>query len=144
MEVPVNYWAVVVAATAAMAVGALWYGPVFGKQWRALMGISLEEMKAMPLSPMQAMAGGFVVALIMAYVLSHVIAFASSYYAQPSSYMAGLSAAFWMWLGFVATTQVGVVLWEGKRWQLFFLNTTYSLVSMLVMGAILGVWPPVA
>ncbi|HLD39833.1 MAG TPA: DUF1761 family protein, partial [Candidatus Nanoarchaeia archaeon] len=33
-----NYLAVLVAAIAAYVVGFLWYGPVFGKKWMALMG----------------------------------------------------------------------------------------------------------
>ncbi len=140
MEVPVNYLAVVAAAVSAMVIGFLWYGPLFGKEWRRLMGMSLEEMRSMPLSPMQAMALGTVVALVMAYVLSHVYVFSSTYM-QVSGYMAGLSSAFWLWLGFVATTQIGVVLWEGKSWKLFFLNTAYSLVSLAAMGIIISSWP---
>jgi len=140
MEVPVNYLAVIVAAAAAMGIGALWYGPLFGKQWRAVMGISLGEMKSMPLSPIQAMGLGFVVALIMAYVLNHVLVFSGTYYGSEIDYTAGLMAAFWVWLGFVATTQIGVVLWDGKPWKLFFINTAYSLVSLGVMGVILALW----
>lgn len=139
MDVPVNYLAVVVAAVAAMGVGALWYGPLFGKEWRHLMGMSLDDMKSMPLSPMQAMGLGLVVALVMAYVFSHVLVFSSSYM-HIEGYMAGISGAFWMWLGFVATTQIGVVLWDGKPWKLFFINTSYSFVSLMIMGVILALW----
>src|SRR3989344_1544875 len=143
MEVPVNYVAVVVAEVSAMVIGFLWYGPLFGKEWRRLMGISLDDMKSMSLSPMQAMGLGTVVALVMAYVFAHVFVFSSTYM-QVSGYMAGLSTAFWLWLGFVMTTQIGIVLWEGKPWKLFFLNTAYSLVSLAEMGVIIASWPPVA
>lgn len=140
MDVSVNYLAIVAAAAAAMVIGAVWYGPLFGKRWRVLTGISMEEMKSMPLTPIQAMGIGFVVMLVMAYVLNHVIALGSAYYNETGT-TSGLMTAFWVWLGFVATTQVGVVLWEGKSWKLFGLNTIYSLVSLGVMSIILVLWP---
>lgn len=31
MQITINYWKVIGAAVANVAVGALWYGPVFGK-----------------------------------------------------------------------------------------------------------------
>ena len=36
----INYWAVVVAALSGFAVGALWYGPLFGRQWMAASGVT--------------------------------------------------------------------------------------------------------
>ena len=36
-QVAVNYLAVLAAAIASMVIGFLWYGPLFGKQYMALM-----------------------------------------------------------------------------------------------------------
>ena len=49
--------------------------------------------------------------------------------------------AFWLWLGFFATTQLGMVMWEGKPVKLYIINTLHHLVSLVVMSAILAVWP---
>lgn len=38
--VPINYLAVIVAAAASMIIGMIWYGPLFGKTWRSLMGFT--------------------------------------------------------------------------------------------------------
>ena len=141
MEITIDYLAIVSAAAAAMALGALWYGPLFGKEWRRLMGMSMDDVKSMPLSVTQAMGLGFVVALIMAYVLNHILVFSTTFYGNELNYTAGLMSAFWIWLGFVTTTQIGVVLWEGKPWKLFFLNTAYSLVLLAAMGIIISSWP---
>ena len=134
-EVSINYWALIAAAVANMAIGALWYGPVFGKQWKKLMGLTEEAMKTMPLTAGQAMLGGALNSLIIAYVLL----FFTVTWVTPTLGGA-LSAAFWIWLGFVATTQIGSYLWEGKPLKLFFLNAAYSLVAYGVMATILVLW----
>jgi hypothetical protein len=36
--ITINYLAVIAAAIAAVGVGVLWYGPLFGKEWMKLMG----------------------------------------------------------------------------------------------------------
>ena len=34
----INYWAVLASGVAAMVVGGIWYGPLFGKMWMQGMG----------------------------------------------------------------------------------------------------------
>jgi hypothetical protein len=59
---------------------------------------------------------------------------------QQSGVVAGLEAALWSWLGFVAPVSLGAVLWDGKPWKLWFINAGYFLATLLVMGLILGYW----
>jgi hypothetical protein len=138
--VPINYLTVLVSALAAMAIGYVWYGPLFGAQWQKLMGWSKadidQKMKAGvgPQYMLQAIG-----ALVMAYVLAHSIIFAGSYL-HILGVAAGLEGAFWSWLGFVVPVSLGSVLWDGKPWKLWFLNAGYFLVTLLVMGVILGLW----
>ena len=134
VEVSINYLALIVAAAANMAIGMLWYGPLFGKKWMQLSGFTEESMKQMPLKPWQAMVGGVIISLIMAYVL---LLFTITWVTTLGGV---LIAAFWIWLGFVATTQVHSLLWEGKPLMLFVLNTTYSLLAYGVMASILFLW----
>ena len=53
----------------------------------------------------------------------------------------GMQAGFWVWLGFIATTMIGIVLWEIKPVKLYLLIVAYYLISLLVMGSILALWP---
>tara|TARA_Y100000031_G_C8076217_1_gene317467 strand:- start:182 stop:601 length:420 start_codon:yes stop_codon:yes gene_type:complete len=134
---PVNYWAILVSGVAAVVIGAVWYSPgVFGKAWMQLVGFKKEDMKK---AKQEGMAGkyltGFIGALVMAFILAHFIGFAGA-----SSAVGGAIAAFWLWLGFIATTTLGSVLWERKPLTLYFLNNAYNLLSLLVMGVILGAW----
>jgi hypothetical protein len=91
--VPINYLAVGLAGILAIVLGALWYGPLFGSKWKAYMGLTDESMKSMTLSPLQAMVGGALVSIVMAYVLAHSLVFASAYLGA-TGISAGLTAAF--------------------------------------------------
>lgn len=140
VEVPVNYVGVLLAALATMVLGFLWYGPLFGKQWIAMMGWSkadIEKAKAKGMSKEYTiMTLG---ALVMAYVLSHSLTFASTY-TQTTGSAAGFMVGFWTWLGFVVPVTLGTVLWEGKPWKLWVLNAGYYLVALVLMGIILAAW----
>jgi len=131
----VNLWAVVVAALANMVIGSLWYGPLLGKQWKKLQGFTDEKMRSMPLSAKQAMLGGLLTALVMAYVLAHFVSLLDI-----ADALGAWQLAFWAWLGLIATTQAGSFLWEGRPFKLFALNTLQSLVSLFAMTLILTLW----
>lgn len=139
-EVPINYPAVLGAAVASMVLGALWYGPLFGKLWIKLSGVGQEQIdrsKATGMGKLYGMA--FVGSLVMSYVLAHALVFAGAYL-NVQGISAGLTAGFWSWLGFVAPVTMGSVLWEGKPWKLWALNNSYQLLSLLAMGVILALW----
>ncbi len=139
MDIAINYWAVIACGVSAMVLGFLWYGPIFGKQWKALMGYTDESMKAMKMKPNTAYALMAVAALIEAYVLAHMLGISEKAWGMMDLSLA-LQGGFWLWLGFVATTQIGAVLWENKSWKLFFLNAAYSLISVEIMATILALW----
>ena len=132
----VNYWAVLAAAIASMVLGFLWYGPLFGKQWMALMNIDKKKMNEAKKKGMgKTYALTFLTSLIMAYVLAIFVG-----YVQATTIVDGIILAFWLWIGFFATTQLGMVLWENKPVKLYLINTLHNLVTLAVMGAILAVW----
>ncbi len=141
VSVPINYLAIVLCAIANMALGFLWYGKLFGKQWMALMGMTPEMMNAQKAKGgmWKGYALAFVGSLAMAFVLAHSLIFAAAYLGV-SGISAGWQAGFWSWLGFVAPVTLGSVLWEGKPWKLWILINGYYLVSLLIMGTILAWW----
>lgn len=140
MTIEINYLAVLVAGIAAMAVGFVWYGPMlFGKQWMKLMGHTKESMEAAKKEIGKTYAISFVFTLVSAYVLSHVIGLSQSFYGY-SPVMTGLTSGFWMWFGFVMPVQATDVLFGGKKWKLFGINTGYQLASLLVIGVVLGLF----
>ena len=123
---------IIAAAVASFAVGALWYGPIFGRYWMSLMNFTPESMKAMTMTPARAMTIGFASQLVFAFVLSRFVSAASM------NVWGAMVLAFWIWLGFYATTTLGGYLWEGKPLKLVAFNAAYQLVGLLVTAAVLG------
>ena len=135
-QASINYLAVFAAAIASMVIGFLWYGPLFGKMWMSLMSFDnkkLKEAKKEGMGKIYTLA--FLSSLIMSYILAHFV-----FYTQVKTITDGIILAFWVWLGFFATTQLGMVLWEGKPIKLYFLKTLHDLASLCVMASILTVW----
>lgn len=130
LGVDVNLVSVLVAAVAAMVVGYLWYGPLFGKTWMRLSGVRPQKKSMMP-----SMLLGFLGALVLAFVLAAIISLAGA-----TDAWSGVVVAFWVWLGFSATHALGIVAWEGKPWGLFWLHAFGGLVSLVIQGAILTAW----
>ena len=141
IQVPVNYWAILLAAIANMVLGFVWYGPLFGKTWMKLSGINMEKIDTQKTKTNMNIgyALAFIGSLLMAYVLEHSIVFAGAYL-DVSGLFAGMMGGFWSWLGFIAPVTLGSVLWEGKPWKLWILMNGYYLISLLLMGSILAVW----
>lgn len=128
----INIVAVLVAAIVGMTIGFVWYSPKlgFGKWWMAWNGIPADTPA--PEGQGKLMLGGLVAQIVMAYVLAQLMV-------MTGSDMLGSAAklALCIWVGFVATIQLGSVLWENKPCKLWFLNSMYWLVSLVVMAAIL-------
>jgi RsiW-degrading membrane proteinase PrsW (M82 family) len=130
--VAINWLAVIVAAVAKFAIGAVWFTALFGKRWRELMGI-----------PEGAPADGMVTAmivqiigdLIMAYILARFLAHYGA-----TTLWDGILIGFMAWLGFVATIMAGQIFYEKKKPELIAIGAGYQLVGIVVMGAILAMW----
>lgn len=121
----VNCLQVFLASLSSMVLGSLWYGPIFGKPWMKMMGMTKEGSKNVPSSEMSKLYGiQFVGSVIMAFALSQFPA----------------QSVFIIWAGFVAPVTLGTVLWEGKPWKLWFLNNGYYLTLLYIMSFILSLW----
>jgi hypothetical protein len=138
MNIEVNYLAVLLAGVVTMVVGFLWYGPMlFAKPWMKLMGHTKESIEKEKTNMGKTYGTSFVLALVTAYVLSHVMTLSQNFY-NTSAVATGLTSAFWMWLGFIMPVQATDVLFGSKKFRLFLINTGYQLASVLAMGVVLG------
>lgn len=129
----VNWFAVVIAAVVAMAIGAAWYSKsLFGKSWAKEMGISDSRLKNMQKNMGRTYGVAFVGWLIMAFVLANAMtAFAAVTIAS------AVVLAFWLWLGFMLPLMVGTILWEGKSQRLLSINASYNLVALVAMAIVI-------
>ena len=130
--VDISLTRVIVAAVANMLIGAIWYSPgVFGKKWMKLTGKKREDLqKGAP----TAYVGSAISALIVAFVLAYFVGFA-----EVNSAINGALLGILAWLGFVVTSSMAKLLFQGGSKDLFVLDNGYQLVAYAVMGAIL-VW----
>lgn len=132
-----NFLPVFVATIVGMGIGALWYSPfVFGKEWATLSKISKSDMEA---SYARGMWKQYIVQFVTTFIMFAVLGFLIS----ASDTQNGTDAAFLgllVWLGFVAANSVGDMLWANKPLKLILINSIGTLLSIIVGGAIMGIW----
>jgi hypothetical protein len=137
VDVEVNYVAVVVAAIAGMAVGALWYDMrVFGKAWARLAKVDMKKNRGSVWKPV---AVSFVATLVTAYILAHFTWLSYGYFGE-SYLVSALNTAFWAWLGFTAARAVVSNAFEGRPWKLLAINLSHDLATLLVIALVLGLF----
>lgn len=131
--VPINWLAVLAAVVIRMLVGGLWYSPLlFVKPWQALTGVTPESMRS---GLGKAIALDIVMSLLMAVTLAEIIGIA-----HIADWANGALVGVWAWVGFVLATQLPLVTYENRSLRLIAINTGAILVSLLLMGALLGLW----
>lgn len=128
-----NWVAVAVAALSAFAIGALWYGPLFGKAWQRLSGLSDEDIQNG--HPAKIYGGAFALNLIAAFGM----AMALQLHPAPSL-GTGFNVGVLIGLVFVATTFGINYLFAQKSMRLYLIDAGYMVVLMAIMGTILGAW----
>lgn len=129
---------IVLAAVATFIIGFLAHGPVAGKLWMRLADIHpTGNEKLADMVPQ--MLWNLLVNLVTASVLSGIIyiAFTSPIMGEKLWYKGSIIAA-WIWLGFIVTSSAIEVIWMGRKKSLWLFECVASLVSFLVMGAILA------
>jgi hypothetical protein len=135
----IKYPAVIVATLVHFILGGLWYSPLlFGNKFLQIIGWTpqqLEQIQAR--GPAKELIIAFVTSLILVYILAHFVQ-----YTKATTAMAGIQTAFWLWLGFIATTNIATVLFEQRPLGLYLINVSYQLVACALAGAILAVWRP--
>lgn len=128
----INWLAVLVAGISSFVVGGIWYSPgLFGKAWMAANELSEDRIK----QGNKGMIFGFT--LIFSLVMSANLAM---FLNDPKTDLAwGMTAGFLAGIWTFCAIAIHS-LFELKSWKLIFINGGYSVVSLTLMGAILGVW----
>ena len=139
----INWLAVLVAGISAFVVGGIWYSPgLFGKAWMKDNGFTEEQIKQ----------GGnkgkifgftFIFSLVMAANLGMFLNDPPATCPEGCAIRtdlawgatAGFLAGIWTFCAIAIHS-----LFELKPWRLILINGFYSLVSLTLMGAIIGAW----
>jgi hypothetical protein len=128
-EIQIDWLVVLMAAVLKLAISSLWYSKwLFGKTW-----LKLSKLPEKGVHGPWSIFYSFLVALVIAFFL----AFFEGYLGV-TTVSDGMFVGFCAWLGFVVTTQISQVIWSGRSWQLFLIESSSKLLSYLVMGGIIG------
>jgi hypothetical protein len=127
----INYLAVLVSAASIFVIGGLWYSVIFAKPWMAASGVT--EERARQGSQLGVFGGAFLLSLVASFVLAMFIG-------KDAGAFVGLLAGLFAALGWVAPFLGIYYVFERRPFAHFAVNGGYGVVSLSVMGIILGAW----
>lgn len=125
-----NWLAIVVATISTFVIGAIWYGPVFGKVWMQENGFTEEDLKEANMAKIYGTA--FILELVMAVNLALFL--------KGLSVQDGLLYGFFTGFGWVAMAMGVNYLFSRNSIRLWFIDSFYFVISFTLMGAILTAW----
>jgi hypothetical protein len=140
MEIEINYWAVLVCGIIAMALGAVWYGPIFGKKWIEIIGatnMDMERRKEMMKGVWKLYLINFILVLVQVHVLSWFIG-------TLEGVSSGIHTSLAIWAAFIMPTIAAGSMWNNDSakvsWTRFLIQAGYQLVLLVIFGFILSNW----
>jgi hypothetical protein len=136
MSSRVNHLAVIVSAIVFFAISYVWYSYIFGAQYAA-------QITALTGKPAMAagapMATPLIITFLLGLILAYVIGTALSM--RPGADLSrGLGFGLFIGIGVYATMTYLGVAWGGLTLALWAINAGFVVVSMAIMGAIIGAW----
>ena len=126
----VDLLTVFIAAIIFVILSGFWYSSfLFGDIWLRLKNIKKRDVKGKALF--------FLGRLLIALVIGYFLAFFEGYLGV-SSFWDGVIAGFLIWVGFILTVQITNFLWVPQGFKLFLIDTSFWLVSLLIMGGVIA------
>jgi len=142
----INIIAVIVAAIVPNALGALYYGPLFGKIWHKSLGKTKDEMK------LNNEAFVYIGALVLGFVLANSLAFTIGLvhkdvnaageliFASHHTFGHGALHGGMIGLTFIAPIITSLGLFHKNKGITIILNVAFWCICMAIMGGIVDVW----
>src|ERR1700744_1525137 len=128
----INWLAIIVAGLSAFMVGGIWYSKVlFGNAWMVDSGLTTEQIQAGNKGKIFGFTAVF--SILMAINLGFFLADAKTTASWGAT--AGFLAGIWTFCAIAIHS-----LFELKSWRHILINGFYSLVSLTLMGLIIGWW----
>lgn len=127
----INWLSVIVAAISSFLIGGIWYGPFFGKRWMTEFGFTKDDLKK------RSVPKTFGLSLLLAFVAALIL---EMFIGTEADVMFGACAGFFAGFGWVATMLGILYLFEMKTLKAYLINAGYCVVSLTLMGIILGAW----
>ena len=126
----VNWVMVIVTAVLQWILAFVWYGIIFRKSWRKLVGLPEGEK---PKNVVFAGIVAFIACLLLSFVMVHV-----DMWAGAKLFPAGAAIGTVCWIGFMAPPLLAQHVFEGRRVNLFAINAAYWLLAMSLGSGLLA------
>jgi len=141
-----NILAIIVAGLVPSIIGAIYYGPLFGKMWRDAQGKTAEQLE--PTIPALAYGGSMLLSMLLASSLNFTIGLvhkdvnAAGELFINSHFTFAHGALHGAMIGLMTITPVIVSLgiFHKLGWKTNLLNAIFWVICFAVMGGILDVW----
>lgn len=132
----INFLALIVAAIASFALGAVWYSPVlFGKAWQKTLGFTEEYLGK---SNMALVFGSsFVLIFLMDFGLAIIL---QGHASRDVSAFSGFLYGLLIGIFFVATSYGINMIYQRRSFLLWAIDSGYQALYLAMTGAILGAW----
>ena len=128
-----NYVAIAVSAVIYFALGSVWFGPLFGKLWLKLVGLSLtEEDKKNALFM-------FIKTFILDFFITFAVAVVLNL-TRSDSLISALGVAIILGVGFVIAPFLGNYMYAKRSMKLFFIESIYHVICICLVTVILTIW----
>ncbi len=131
----INWFGVLLGSLSGFILGALWYGPLFGKLWMAALGITKDDAKKTSMGWLFAKSGvtyvvlGITIAIFINMIPSCCT---ESYCCMQGALIGGL-------IGLANTSNlVNNALYEMKSTKLMLINGAYALLNGALIGGVIG------
>ncbi len=133
-DVAINWKAVLLATVVCFVLGALWFGPLFGKPWMRSLGKDPAVAQLAPKIGLRRMLSiTFILEWIMAICLAYFIGDKDdAVHGALYGFLTGLP-----WVGFAIAVNA---LFEQKPANYVFITAGYWTAAFTLMGLILGAW----
>lgn len=143
----INYLFVVLAALIPMITGAIFYGPLFGKQWMNSLGYTqnnLPEPVKMPIVYVVSLVLSFILAffLISLIEMTHKTCGETGeiLFGSHDTFGHGALHGFFIGLGVAIPVLVNNLLFQRMKGSNILLNVAYWLITISLMGGVLDAW----
>ena len=127
----INLLSVIVATLSSFLIGGIWYGPLFGKAWMKEFNFTEEDLKK------RSIPKTFGFSILLAFIAAIIL---EMFIGSEADFTFGAMAGFFAGIGWVATFLGILYLFEMQSLKAYFINAGYCIISLTIMGAVLGAW----
>lgn len=130
----INYPAIIVCFFLLTALGFLWYGPLFGEPWMAMVGLDPATVEANP------PGAGLWITNIVATIIPLVMLAWILNRMEVRTGLLGALIGFLIAFSFIFLTNLTGDLFAGNPYGLPWITGGYYMVALTLAGFILGAW----